>query len=207
MRELKTRPGTGASAKGGDRVLQILEAAKHILIRDGYPRLTLRAIASEAGISVGNLNYYYRHKADLLRDLVNTVFDGYLAEFERIHAEAQGSPREELEAVLRFIFQDLGTRETTVFFPELWALANHEAYAAEVVDNLYAAERAIFEELIPRINPRLTANEVHLLAVTISASIEGHTPFVGEGKPWAGQRKALEDLVVGALLDRVERGA
>ncbi len=204
MRELRTRPDRQASPRGGDRTLQILNAAKAILIRDGYRGLTLRAIAHECGISVGNLNYYYARKGDLLRDLVDRVYEAYLAEFGRIREQAVGSPRDELEAVLRFLFHDLGTRETTVFFPEIWALANHEPYAAEAMDRLYAAERRSFEELIHRVNPRLGPKTVRMLALHASASIEGHTMFVGDGKPFAGQRKELADLLVERFLETLD---
>ncbi len=207
MRELQTRPGTGASNKGEQRVLQILNGAKEILIRDGYRGLTLRAVAAECGISVGNITYYYRHKADLLRDLAHRVFDGYAAEFTRIRDASTGNTRDEFEAVLRFIFQDLGTRETTVFFPELWALANHEDYAGEAVNEIYAAERQLFEELIARLNPRLPPLRVKLLALHISASIEGHTMFVGAGKTWARQRFELGEILVQNALNLVMQDA
>ena len=188
-------------------MLQILGAAQEILIRDGYQGLTLRRIADECGISVGNLNYYYRRKADLLHDLVRRVFDGYLAEFDRIRGETHGCPRDELEAVLRFIFEDLSTRETTVFFPEMWALANHDEDAAEAVDEIYSNERLVFEELIPQMNPRLRPEQVESLAVFVSASIEGHTMFVGDGKPWQPRRKELQDHAIKAILDLIDRSA
>lgn len=200
MRELRTRPGTGASNKGERRVLQILNAAKQILIRDGYSGLTMRAVAGECGLSLSNITYYYRRKSDLLRDLTNRVFDGYAAEFTRIRAASTGDTRKEFESVLRFIFRDLATRETTVFFPELWALANHEDYAVQAVGELYAAERALLEELIARLNPRLPAARVKLLAMHIAASIEGHTMFVGRGKPWRKQHRALENTMVQSAL-------
>ena len=206
MRELQSRrrAGAGASDKGEDRVLQILSAAQEILIRDGYRGLTLRRIADECGISVGNLNYYYRRKADLLHDLVRRVFDAYLAEFDRIRAEGHGSARAELEAVLRFLFEDLSTRETTVFFPEIWALANHDEDAAEAVDEIYRNERLVFEELIPKVNPRLRPEQIETLAVFASASIEGHTMFVADGKPWMPRRKELQDNAIKAILDLID---
>lgn len=196
---------SGGSGKGEDRVSQILESARDILIRDGYQGLTLRQIADECGISVGNLNYYYPRKADLLHDLFRGVIDGYLSEFDRIRAETPGTVRDQLEAVLRFIFSDLSTRETTVFFPEIWALANHDADAASAVAELYDDEQSVFRELIQQLKPGLAESQVRTLAVFTSASIEGHTLFVGDGKPWLGDRATLQDHAIDAIFGLIDR--
>ncbi len=159
------------SDKGQDRIAQILAATQTILIRDGYARLSLRSIAQECGISVGNLNYYFRRKSELLRALIDAVWQGYVEEIVEIRSGTFDSPLAELESVLRFIFQDLRTRDTTVFFPELWALANHEDYASEVMDRLYAYERGVFQGLIEQVRPDLPSDDVERLALHLSASM------------------------------------
>src|SRR5258708_35055235 len=54
----------------------ILEAAKRVLARDGFPGLTARNIAAEAGTNLALLNYHYGTKERLL-----------LALFEALNAE------------------------------------------------------------------------------------------------------------------------
>ena len=185
------------------RVQQIVAAAETILIRDGYARLSMRAIAHECGISVGNLNYYFRRKNDLLLALIEAVWKRYRDELERLRASGFDSPRDELEAALRFIFKDLGTRQTTVFFPELWALANHERYAAKMMERLYDYEQGVFQALIAQVRPDLTDEEHLRLAVHVSASIEGHTLFVGHGKRFRDDQ-ALEDLAIDTYLRLID---
>lgn len=85
-------------------------------MEEGYANLSMRKVAKKAGISIGNLNYYYRTKEDLLRDLVDYVIIPYLEEFDRAREEAGDSPEKQLEAVLNFWITDLSTPETTVFF-------------------------------------------------------------------------------------------
>jgi len=190
------------SDKGQDRIAQILAATQTILIRDGYARLSLRSIAGECGISVGNLNYYFRRKSELLRALVDAVWEGYVEEIVEIRSGTFASPLAELESVLRFIFQDLRTRDTTVFFPELWALANHEDYASEVMDRLYAYERGVFQELIEQVRPNLPSDNIERLALHLSASMEGHTLFVGAGKRFERDQE-VEDLAIRTYLELV----
>ena len=59
----------------------------------GYGGFTMRRIASRAGITIGNLNYYYRTKEDLLQDLLENVINDYLVEFERRRQIAGHSPK------------------------------------------------------------------------------------------------------------------
>lgn len=206
MREFKSKnqPGTAVSRKGSERIGQIIRAARDVLIRQGYQKFTMRAVADECNISVGNLNYYYRSKADLFEDLLETVIAGYLADFDVILTDSDSqSPEQSLEEIIRFIIADIGTRETTVFFPELWALANHDSRASKRMHELYRKARLVFDELIPQVNPALAEVEVRQLSLFLSASLEGHTMFIGHKKPWAKYRQNLSNIAAKGLLDLV----
>jgi AcrR family transcriptional regulator len=48
---------------------QILEAARKLFNESGYMQVTIRMIASELGISSGNLNYHFRKREDILEAL------------------------------------------------------------------------------------------------------------------------------------------
>lgn len=206
MREFasKNRPGTAVSVKGNQRIDQIIRAARDTLIHRGYHRFTMRGVAAECGISVGNLNYYYANKADLLADLLEIALQGYVADFAAILAQTDPDlPEKALEKVMRFIMADLGTRETTVFFPELWALANHDIDASQRMHEMYKNYRRVYDQLIRKINPRLSPAQIRQVSLVISASIEGHTMFLGFEKPWAKHRQRLCNIAVKGLLDLV----
>ncbi len=197
-------PLKAVSNKGNQRIRQILLAALEVLIRHGYHAFTMREVAAECNISVGNLNYYYRSKAGLLSDLIDSVWRGYEVEFDRIlHDSGPHDPEHALEAAFRLILDDLATRETTVFFPELWAMANHDADAAKRLDQIYGKVRQVFIALIPQINPTLSEVEISELALFLSASLEGQTMFVGYRKPWSAHRKQISNIAVKGLLDLV----
>jgi AcrR family transcriptional regulator len=190
-KEQQRRARVATFEKGHARIEAILEAAAEVLISQGYKKLTLRQIALRAGITVGNLTYYYSSKEALLKDLLDNILRTYLNEMERI-AEASGdSPKYRFVAIVEYLIEDLHTQRTTKFFPELWALANHDDYAAELMENMYADERQALAELIHAINPDLDERQVNHLALFVSASIEGMTMFVGAGKK---QEDALESM-------------
>jgi AcrR family transcriptional regulator len=61
----------------------IVEAAMRLFRRDGYDATTMRAIATEAGVSTGNAYYYFASK----EHLVQAFYDG----LQDQHAEAAAS--------------------------------------------------------------------------------------------------------------------
>ena len=203
-RKALNRSGTATQQKGITRLVSILDAAREVFMEAGYGGFTMRRIASRAGITIGNLNYYYRTKEDLLQDLLEYVINDYLVEFERRRLIAGHSPEKQLLAVLKFWIDDLGTQETTIFFPELWALGNHEPRIAELVDELYAKARLPLNELIPQINPTLTRKEAERMALYMCAAMEGLTVFVGNEKAWAGQIEEIKRITIRNFLDMIK---
>ncbi|MGE0485416.1 MAG: TetR/AcrR family transcriptional regulator [Gammaproteobacteria bacterium] len=178
---------------------RILETAVEVFLDQGYANFTVRAVADAAGISIGNLNYYFPRKSELLRAMVEHVIGGYLAEFERRRQGYPGDPRAQLERVLDFWLGDLGTPRTTRFFPELWALANHDAEAARLMDGMYERARQVLVDLLREIQPQATAAAIDEVSVVMVATLEGLTLFAGHGKAWSGARAALERRCKAAL--------
>ena len=181
--------------KGRERARHIGERAVEGFLDQGYAQFTVRAVAEAAGVSSGNLNYYFPRKSDLLQAMVEHVIDGYLAEFERRRRGVPAAPQAQLERVLAFWIDDLGTTRTTRFFPELWALANHDREAARLMEYVYERARGVLVELLREAHPQLDRDTVDLVTILMSATMEGLTLFAGDGKPWAHRRAALRRLV------------
>lgn len=69
-----------ASPRGELTRAQIVETALRLFRERGYEATTMRAIASEAGVSVGNAYYYFPSKQHLVQ--------AYYAASQELHAEA-----------------------------------------------------------------------------------------------------------------------
>jgi AcrR family transcriptional regulator len=54
---------------------KLLAAARRVLVRKGYPGLTMQAIEEEAGINRALVHYYFKSKAGLLEALVDSLFE------------------------------------------------------------------------------------------------------------------------------------
>jgi AcrR family transcriptional regulator len=68
------------------RKKQLVAAAEAVLIRDGVARLTMRAVAKEAGVLLGTVSYVFPSKEMLLRAVIEDVAAG-IAEVVKASAD------------------------------------------------------------------------------------------------------------------------
>ncbi|WP_409470096.1 TetR family transcriptional regulator [Streptomyces sp. HC307] len=78
--------GSGTPTKSEQTRALILETAMRLFRERGYDRTTMRAIAKEAGVSVGNAYYYFAGKEHLVQGF-----------YDRIAAEHQEAVRDVLD--------------------------------------------------------------------------------------------------------------
>ena len=83
----RTAAAEPATARGEQTKQLIVETAMRLFREHGYEQTTMRAIAREAGVSVGNAYYYFASKEHLIQ-----------AFYEDIQVGAPGRPRELLAA-------------------------------------------------------------------------------------------------------------
>jgi AcrR family transcriptional regulator len=103
---------------------QLLDAAEHLLVEDGYAAVTSRKVAARAGLKPQLVHYYFRTMDDLFLEVFRRRADENLERFER---EVAAAPS--LAALWRFGIDPRGS----VFTIELAALANHrKAIRAEL---------------------------------------------------------------------------
>lgn len=59
---------------------EILNKAIELFIKNGYQNTTMRQIANSLNVAVGNINYYYPKKENIVIDYHNIVLDAFLNE-------------------------------------------------------------------------------------------------------------------------------
>lgn len=192
----KSTVNNGVYPKGQETVAKILRAAEKILIEEGYRSLSFRKIAAEAGITAGNLQYYFPSKDELIKTLLDTIIELYIDFIETRRHTAGSNPDEQFADVVEHLIQDLNLKKTTHFFPELWALANHDDHVAEMLEGMYQRYRAVMQEIIEQMNPALSKPQARKLALFITSSIEGHTMFIGHDKRWKKDTKDIARIAV-----------
>ena len=140
---------------------QLVDAAEHLLLEDGYAAVTSRRVAAKAGLKPQLVHYYFRTMDDLFIEVFRRNAEANIARFERAIA-ADGS----LANLWRLNADPRGARYTMEFF----GLANHrkairaeiaryaERFRAAQVEavTVALAERGISEEQLPPIVALLT---------------------------------------------------
>lgn len=78
-RDAAEQPGPKGSAKSEQTRALILETALRLFQERGYDKTTMRAIAQEAGVSVGNAYYYFAGKEHLIQGFYDRIGAEHLA--------------------------------------------------------------------------------------------------------------------------------
>lgn len=184
----------GGYVKGHETREHILRTALSILIEEGYRAMSMRRVAAASGMKFGNLTYHYRSREDLVRELLEAVIRSYEVEFVEI-VHMPGVPAEErLRRVCNLILDDIRSKKTTNFFPELWALSNHDTFVLERIQEFYVRARAPLLEIIAEMRPDLDEASRETVALFISGSMEGMTIFAGHDKPFEPRMPQIERI-------------
>lgn len=194
----------GGYSKGNETRELILRTALDILIEEGYRAMSMRRVASACGIKFGNLTYHYRSREDLVRELLEAVIRSYEIEFDQIIGVPGAPAAERLQRICLFILDDIRSKKTTRIFPELWALSNHDAFVLGRVQDLYHRARIPLIDIIGDMRPDLPLDDREAIALFISASMEGMTPFGGYEKPFEPLMPKLGDIAVHSFVSLVE---
>lgn len=190
----------GIYARGSETVDAILKAALNILIDEGAEGFTIRRIAARCGMKVGNVSYHFPRKEMLIQVLLDDLVDHYGRLLDERVRQPGLSAEEQLRRLIIFCLDDIRTRQTTHLFTELWALANHDAVVADRVRAFYERVHGVIGGYVAAMNPALPPEDVKTVALYISATMEGATPFLGYGKPWAERMPAYTAMAVQSLL-------
>ena len=86
------------------RKTQLIEATIGVLGRQGYSRTTLTAVAKEAGLSHGLVNFHFTSKEKLLEETLQYLSEEYRQNWTAALAAASGRPAAQLDAIIRADF-------------------------------------------------------------------------------------------------------
>lgn len=140
-----------------DRQTLILEAVLRLLSRHGISGVSMRAVAREANVALGLVNYYYEDKAHLIAAALRRIEDEDVAIVE---PDPLLSPEDRVRAALRRIAdpQFLTTAYLSLRL-QLWALAQADEAFADINTAAQQRYRAGLASLIGAARPALSRAE------------------------------------------------
>ncbi len=191
----------GVYSRGSDTVDAILKAALHVLVEEGASAFTLRRIAAESGLQVGNVSRHFPKKEMLVQVLLEELLSPSQGDVKRQITNMGMPPEEGLALVIGGSLDGIQTKKTTRLFTELWAMANHNEFVAERVELVYRYVHGLIGAFVAELNPALSEQEIEVVSVYISASIEGSTMLAGYEKPWSGIMPQIRGIAVKFLVE------
>jgi len=174
-------PGTAVHAKGKQRVQEILKIAAEVFAFEGYSAFTMRRIASLCGITLHNLQYYFKTKRKLLSAMVEQVQKAEL-ESGLLAIDLPGRTAEErFKAFVDYSIRDNQDPFIRGFQFELWALATRDSFAATCRDRMTQEYCDFILNLVQPLAPKISLSEQRKKAAMILALLQGFPLVAGKG--------------------------
>jgi AcrR family transcriptional regulator len=154
----------------------ILDAARIILVEQGYSKLTLRAVADSAGIRLATLQYYFPTSDALFQSAFRDTADNAWQELVE-HTDTKGTtdPKKRLRLFLRGLHASTKDPELAGFFTELWARSRIDAFATEIMEEYYGDATGLLARLIRDCGSSVARAESLRRATIVMAMLEGLT--------------------------------
>ncbi|HEY6483981.1 MAG TPA: helix-turn-helix domain-containing protein [Steroidobacteraceae bacterium] len=167
-------PRSGSRASGERTRIEILRAAKRVLATDGYARLTLRRVAAEAALTVGNLAYHYPSKRNLVRALIMLLIEEYRIQVTTHLRTARSRSPGAFRSLVTWLMRDSVSTQTSRLFREFWTIALHDPVIARAIDRFYAEVQATasmhLRHNFPHLPPRSVREIVQLMGIISEGS-------------------------------------
>ena len=129
----------------------ILKAATECIAKSGYAEVSMRNIADEAGVALSQLNYYYKNKEGLFKEVIKKASNKYLREIEA-SLRIQTSPKEKAYSLIKY-FKEVLEHEPD-FFKLLYDFSGLALWSPTVKKEL----NNLFEDLSEMIEENILNN-------------------------------------------------
>lgn len=176
--------------------VDIREAARAIIVRDGYQDFSMRKLASEIGSSTGSTYLYFRSKEDLFRSLVDESFSRLNESLKVLADEPRKDPVSRLKLGLS-LYVDWGCRHPNDYQIAFLLLdpgpgpdKTHEAF-----DVLRAMVAACLRE------GRARSERVEIASQAIWSAVHGITSLLIQRPsfPWRSKASAIRQVIDSAV--------
>lgn len=194
------RKTSSTTEKGYARANDILQAAREIFASEGYGGLTMRRVAAQVGVSLSNVQHYYKSKDMLVEALLLDSLNQFQERIDGIAASMTGSREEQFLATVDMFLDELGSPVIRGMFFEFWALATRNTFASTLMERMQSRERKAIYKLIQGLSQEISDEEYMVRAALIVAQIEGLMLFRVRNRPKRPELEGLENAARQAVL-------
>lgn len=181
-----TGVGEGELRKSGETRTRILDAAIQSLVSDGYPRLSIAAVAKRAGLTRATVIYHFANREALLEAVATHLLDKRnLVYWEAVRDVPEGT--DQIAIFVETYWQQVDG-DLFVAFVELLVAARTDAALARLLDPLL--ER--FDEQRSQHSRMIFSHEMRAVAGDRFETIRDVARFLIEGMAFAAMTTRLD---------------
>jgi AcrR family transcriptional regulator len=192
------------SFEGVPGALRILRAAKTVFVREGGTGFSARAVAKEAGVTLGAVQHFFRTSNQLLAAVLEFVVNEFETAYEKTSDKLPFNGEARLLAVIDILLDSNWQPDTRKVFYGIYALSCYNGFAATLVDQMYARHTRILAGLIGGARPRLAERRCFELAILLASTIDGAMVYTGNWRKPLIDRRTLAELVKREFLRNVD---
>lgn len=194
------RRGTALYAKGREKVEAILDAALAVLVEGGSENFSMNRVAARAGMRLSHIQYYFPHRLDLLKALLQGQLASYKKEMEEFLAEKDPSPRKKLSKALDYILAVNQSQMDNSLMWNIWAMSCHNDQVLEIMDDFYCVYRETYRRLIADCVPEMDRGRQEEIAAIAVSILEGASLITGAGRPTHAELSELDTAIRDTIL-------
>ncbi len=186
---------SGLTPKGAKTRRAILKVARNTLVSNADGNLSIKQVAEEVGISLGNLQYYFPTKSELIRGVLQEWLESDLDALDSAVRSKKSGPRQRL---LAFIDQQLASSQKIYdikLIVHIWNAAIYDEKLNEALAEWYANYRRIVKDMLLEANPQISTSQLDNLAAIVIAVIEGESVINGASMPARPELKNLHSEI------------
>jgi AcrR family transcriptional regulator len=169
------RTATQAASKGERRRLEVLSLARRQVLESGLERLTLRSLAEALGMTLGNLQYYFPSRDDLLEAILRSEAATDLEAFRSVVAsgsDGSADPAEDLRTAVVALAGRWYALNGSVYLP-IAVRAIHDARFVDVIREIWESFYAELTPLVRRLDLTASPTEARSRAMLIVMLLDG----------------------------------
>lgn len=171
----------------------ILAAAQQVLVERGVSGFSMRAIASECGVSVGNLHYHYSSAELLITAMMESVVQQYRNDFEDLLSQVAPNSIEKFVDLMEWLVRNSADRNVNRFFRALYELEKLHDCVAAGMDQLYTKMRLLVAEKMQVVFPHIEFAKLMEVTCLMAMFSEGAVVLHREGMD--SRRTSVEQMV------------
>jgi AcrR family transcriptional regulator len=168
--------------KGEQTRITVIEAARKLLLEEGYGNFVFRKVAKSAGVEPGNVQYYFASKRDLLWAVLEPELENY--EDRLLNASHKGhSKTEKIAEIVNFLIRDITSNDTLLLWLPIWAMAAHDKEISKMISAWYRSYIKTLSSILQDALPDISREHADESAVLITAQFDGLMVMLCLGKP------------------------